>query len=125
MYTLHMLWSFRVLVWGVLLTIAVGPQLACFMPDQTVTQSDMDCCKEMIGACTAPNASSGCCQVTAPTELGLAAKALCHVMPRFDLAGNSIASGPDSLLPIIEHLFQYTGHAPPEIYSQSSTVLRI
>jgi len=125
MYTLHMSWPFQAVVFGVLVSLGIGPQLACFMPDQAATQADMDCCKEMIGACTAPNMSHECCQVTAPTELGLAGKALHHLTPRLELADTTAEMAPDLLPRLAGPLSRITVHAPPDKHGESSVVLRI
>jgi hypothetical protein len=125
MYTLHMSWQFRALVLGVLVSLGVAPQLACFMPDEPATASDMDCCKERIGACTAPNMSHGCCQTVAPTELGLVAKAFRQVMPRLDVAQTPIAPATDSFFETYGQFSRKADHAPPDSHSPASLVLRI
>jgi hypothetical protein len=125
MYTLYMSWPFRAVVFGVLVSLGTGPQLACFMPDQTVTQADMDCCKEMIGACAAPDMSHGCCQVTAPTELALAAQAAQQVIPRLELADSTADIAPDILSWIDGTPSSNTNHAPPDKHRESLVILRI
>jgi hypothetical protein len=97
MYTLHMSWSFRAMVLGVLLSVGLAPQLACFMPDEPASQSDLECCKEMIGACTAPNMSHECCQTVAPATVGLTAKAAHDVMPRSTLVRATFEIVPELL----------------------------
>jgi hypothetical protein len=125
MYTLHMSWPFQAVVFGILLSLGIGPELACFMPDQTATQADMDCCKEMIGACTAPDMSHECCRVTAPAELGLAGKALHHVVSRLELARATTDIAPDLLSLVAGPLSRTTDHAPPDEHGEFSLVLRI
>jgi hypothetical protein len=125
MYILHMSRSFRALVFGVLLSLGAGPQLACFMPDQPATQADMDCCKETVSDCNAGNMSQGCCQITAPAEVGLAAKAIQHVLPRLDVVGMTADATLALLFRTDDRLSRYTDHAPPDTYSQASPILRI
>jgi len=126
MYTLHMSWSFRATVLGVLLSVGLAPQLACFMPDESVSQSDMDCCKEMIGACTAPNMSHECCQTMGPAQVGLTAKAAYDVMPRSTLVRATFEIAPESLVRSDRQPAWFEDPGPPHKHGHSSfVVLRI
>jgi hypothetical protein len=125
MYTLYMSRSFRALVFGILVSLGAGPQLACFMPGQPVTQADMDCCKEVISDCNAGNMSHGCCYISAPTNAGLAAKAVQHLMPRFKVAGSLADLTPDLPFQPDNRLSRYADHAPPDKHNQASPILRI
>jgi hypothetical protein len=125
MYTLTMSLPSRLLVLGVLVSLGVAPQLACFMPDQPVTPPDMDCCKEMIGACTGPNMSHQCCQTVAPLDLGLTAKTFRHMMPHLEFASTLIEIAPHSFFGSDGQSSKRTDNAPPDKQSQSSLVLRI
>jgi hypothetical protein len=49
----------RVLV--VLLAWGLAPQIACLMPEQMATQSEMDCCEGVATDCSAANMSQTCC----------------------------------------------------------------
>jgi hypothetical protein len=120
-----MSWSFRAVVFGLLVSLGAAPQLACFMPDQPFTQSDMDCCKEAISDCNAGNMSQDCCQIAAPAVVGLATKAVEHVMPRFDLAGMAADIVTDLLFLPDGQPSRYTDYAPPDKGSQASPILRI
>src|SRR5579884_1580833 len=113
MYTLHMSLPFRVLALGVLLSWGLAPQLACFMPDQTPTQSDMDCCKGMSGDCSAANMSHDCCQTVVRTDLGVAVKIIRHVIPRSEIAAAPVDRAPDLRLRLDHQFTPETVHAPP------------
>src|SRR5262245_7357703 len=91
MYTLHMSWSFRALVLAVVLAWGLAPQLACFMPDQTLSKSEMDCCQGMAGDCNSANMSSHtCCETVVRTDVGIAAKVVRNLIPGFDVAATAI-----------------------------------
>ena len=120
-----MSWPFRATVLVLLLALGVAPQLACFMPDQTATQSDMDCCKEMIGACTAPNMSHECCQVAAPTVLGLAAKTVHHVALRFHVVEVTTDVASDLRFRLDNPFSRYSDPAPPDKHGEFSLIRRI
>ena len=125
MYTLHMSLPFRVLVLGVLVSCGLGPQLACFMPDQKLTQSEMDCCKGMAGDCSAANMSQACCQTVVRTDTGVAAKIVRYGMPRTEVAAASTHISADSVLPFDRHLSLPSDHAPPDKSGGTSLILRI
>src|SRR5262249_1346617 len=90
MYTLHMSWSFRALVLCALIGCGLAPQLVCFMPDPTLTRSEMDCCEGMASECSAANMSHACCQTVVRTDVGIAARVVRNLMPRFDVAESAI-----------------------------------
>ena len=123
---MSMSWAFRVLVVGLLITVGLGPQLACFMADQPAAASDMECCKEMIGACTTPNNSSQCCQMSAPAPFALAAKAVSHVMLRLNVPVAAAETGLRGLFGADRQISRNTDPGPPhQHYEPSSVILRI
>src|SRR5262245_1319050 len=114
MYTLHMWWAFRGSVLSVVLACALAPQLLCFMPDETLTQSEMDCCKEMASDCSSPKMSHACCQTVVRTSVGIAAKVVRNLIPRFDVAERVVTISAT----VLQHssareLAIYNNHAPP------------
>jgi hypothetical protein len=124
MYTLHMSWPFRGLVLAVLLGWGLAPQLVCFMPDQTPTSSEMDCCKGMAADCNDSNMSQACCQTVVRTDIGIAAKTDHDVKPRVQTESRTIAA----TVPVVIFSFDPPGlkqsdHTPPP--SASSLILRI
>jgi hypothetical protein len=125
MYTLNMSWPFRALVLGVLLVWGLGPQLACFMPDQALTPDEMDCCKGMAGDCSSANMSHACCQTAVRTDVGVTAKVVRHVMPRLDIAAATTHISPDLLSWFDRYLSIETDHAPPDKPGGTSLILRI
>src|ERR1700757_1465436 len=72
-YTSPMSWSFRGLVLTVGMLCGLAPQIACFMPDQPLTQPEMDCCAKLANDCGQMNMS--CCRPVVRTDVGIAAKA--------------------------------------------------
>jgi hypothetical protein len=124
MYTLQMSWSFRALVIGMLLSWGLAPQLACLMPDQTMTQSDMDCCKGVSGDCSAANMSHPCCQTVVRTDVGVAAKVVNHAAPRLGIAA-ATTSVVDLPFSFDRQLSGRTDQAPPDKPSSSNLILRI
>ena len=126
MYTLHMSLSFRAWVLAVALASGLGPQLACFMPDQTVTKSEMDCCERMAGDCSGANMSHACCRTVVQTDVGIVAKVFRNLMPTSDVAERAI----DDVSIALQNggfgeLFIYNNHAPPPEPLVSFTILRI
>ena len=118
--------SFRGSVLGVVLACALAPQLVCFMPDETLTQSEMDCCKEMASDCSSPKMSHACCQTVVQTDVGIAAKVVRNVIPRFDVAERMV----DISATVLRHsssreLPIHNNHAPPKDPLVSSSILRI
>jgi len=120
-----MSWPFRALALGVLLSWGLAPQLACFMPDQTLTQSDMDCCKGMAGDCSASTMSHACCQTVVRTDLGVAAQIIRHVIPRSEIAAASAGRAPDLLIRLDHQFSTESVHPPPGNSGGSSLILRI
>jgi hypothetical protein len=123
MYTFHMSWSFRGLVLAVLLGWGLTPQLVCFMPDQTPTPSEMDCCNGISADCNAPNMSQGCCQTVVRTDTGIAANTNHNLKPHVQTANRTIAVVPILLSSIDPATLKQSDHAPPP--SESSIILRI
>src|SRR5256885_1344153 len=80
-----MSWSFRVMVLTVVLVWGLGPQIACFIPDQPLTPHEMDCCEKMAGECGRMDMS--CCRTVIRTDVpGITAKAFRNIMPHVDIA---------------------------------------
>jgi len=125
MYTLHMSWSFRTLVLALVMAWGIAPQLACLMPDQTLTPAEMDCCKGMAGDCSSSNMSQACCQTTVRTEVVIAAKVVRHVMPRLDVAAATTNINPDLFFAFDGQPPRQTDPVPPDSPGNSSPVLRI
>ena len=125
MYTLHMSWPFRALVLTVVVAWAIAPQLACFMPDQTFTKSETDCCQQMATDCSSANMSDACCRTMVRTDVGIAAKVVRNIMPRFDVAERAI----DISIALPSNgsrgLSIHNSHAPPAESLVSSVILRI
>lgn len=124
MYTLHMSWSFRAAVLMVLLAWGLAPQVVCFMPDETLTPSEIDCCKQMAGDCMA-NMSHACCQKAVRPDTGITAKVLRHLMPQLDVADREFADPPAFLDMNCREALVQNNHAPPPEPLVSSSVLRI
>ena len=125
MYTLHMPWLLRVLGLGVVFGWGLGLQVVCFMPDQTVMPSDMDCCKEMAGDCNGANMSHPCCRPSVRAEVVVPVKIVRHVMPRLDVAHGTTNIVPDLFSPIERDVSQLNDRAPTDIPNGSSLILRI
>jgi hypothetical protein len=120
-----MSWSFRTVALGVVLAWGLAPQLACLMPDQTLTPAEMDCCKGMAGDCSSANMSQACCQTVVRTEVGVVAKVIRHVMPRLGAAAAATAIVPQTLVPLDRQTFHEADHAPLDKPGGSPLVLRI
>src|SRR5262245_10763177 len=125
MYTLHMSWSFRALVLALALAWGLGPQLACFMPDQTLTKSEMDCCQGMSADCSSANMSQACCPTVARTDVGIATKVIRNLIPRFDVAETPIDISVVLSLSGFRELSVRNSHAPPAESLVSTVILRI
>src|SRR5215471_4643586 len=116
--------AFRAFILTLVMMWAVAPQLACFLPEQTPTQSEMDCCKGMAGDCN-PTMSRECCQTLARTEVGIAAK-----VPRHSEAPVQIASVTTDAVSVsftVSHrqLSNLSDDSPPDKTHSSSLILRI
>lgn len=120
-----MSWSFRALVLGVLTAWAVAPQLACFMPDQTLTKSEMNCCEQMANDCGGANMSQACCLPVIRTDVGIAAKLLDHLMPQILAAETAVDSSAELSNRDSRRLPIQNNHAPPPDPLVSSSILRI
>jgi hypothetical protein len=125
MYTLHMSWPFRALVLAVVLAWGLAPQLACFMPDQALTESEMDCCEGMASDCSSANMSHACCRTVVRTDVGIAAKVVRNLMPTFDVAERATDISIALPLRVIRELSIHNSHAPPSGALVSSVILRI
>jgi hypothetical protein len=126
MYTLHMSWSFRAVCLAVGLACGLAPQLACFMPSQPLTASEMDCCQEMSNDCSGANMSDACCQTVVRTDVGVAAKMIRNLLPPIGAAesgGALSATLPNDVLR--DSSVRHNNHAPPPESAVSYAVLRI
>jgi hypothetical protein len=107
-----------VFLWG------VAPQIACFMPDQALTQPEMDCCKEMVTDCGNPSMNHSCCRTVVRTDIGITAEAS-RFIPRMDSTTNTLTIFA-SVLPIgFSETFIHESHAPPPEFGVPFQVLRI
>jgi hypothetical protein len=122
MYTFYMFWPIRGLVLAVLLAWGLAPQLACLMPEQSATQSEMDCCKRMAADCSAANMSQTCCQTAVRTDIGIVAKTSRNMVP-LCVASNAIVILPSLSASFDPPALKPSGHAPPP--GGSSLILRI
>ena len=125
MYTLHMSWSFRATVLTIVMAWGLAPQIACFMPEQMLTQPERDCCKEMSSDCGGANMSHACCRTVVRTDVGITAKTVRIVTPHFDVAERMIDAASSIFLTPSRELSAGNGHAPPHDPGVSSLVLRI
>ena len=125
MSTLHMSWSFRALALTVVLVWVLAPQLACFMPEQTVTPAEMGCCEKMANDCGATSMSQTCCRPVARTDIGIAAKPIRNVMPGLDTGEITTDIVLFSPLRLAFDFSNTTDQAPPDQSALSSIILRI
>jgi len=103
----------------------MAPQLACFMPDQALTKPEMDCCEEMASDCSSANMSNACCQTVVRTDVGIAAKVVRNLMPKFDVAERAADISIALPLRLSRELSIHNNHAPPSEALASSVILRI
>ena len=124
MYTFYMSWSFRALVLSLAVIWTLGPQLACFVPAPILTESEKDCCKELMLACGRMNMTHDCCRTVVRADVGIIAKNI-----RGDAPGFSIAGRPDEMpAPSVSGRhgpFFSNTHVPPPDREASPLVLRI
>ena len=125
MYTVHMSWSFRSLVLIVAMAWGVAPQIACFMPDQTLSQQEKDCCKEIASDCAGSNMSHECCRTVVRTDVGIAAKAIRHVLPDSHLPNITTDIVRPMPLDGSRQLATRNNYAPPHDRKALSSILRI
>jgi hypothetical protein len=125
MYTLHMSWSFRALVLSVTLAWAIAPQVACFVPDQTLTKSEMDCCERMANDCGGANMNHACCRPVIRTDVGIAAKLVRDFMPQLHVAESTADFSAEPSHSGSQALPFENNHAPPPEPVVSSSILRI
>jgi hypothetical protein len=125
MYTLPMSWSFRALVFGVVMALGLAPQLACFMPENTATEAERDCCEKMANDCGGTNMSHECCRTAVRSDVGIATKVVRNVMPHFDVAARTAQTGSVLCLTFSPQFLIETSHAPPGKAGVSFLTLRI
>src|ERR1700741_2302286 len=80
-----MSWSFRVLVLTVTVVCGLAPQIACFLPDQLLTQDERDCCEKMASDCGGQMDMS-CRQTVVHIDVGVTAKSIRSLMPDLNIA---------------------------------------
>jgi hypothetical protein len=126
MYTLPMSWTFRALAVAVILAWGFVPQLACFVPEQMLTQAEQDCCAKMAAECGGTmTMSHACCRAVVRPDAGIVTKATRDVMPRVDVAEIWAEAVPVLLPDVSRDTVRQTDHAPPGALTVSSLVLRI
>lgn len=115
--------SFRALVLTVTLLCGFAPQVACFLPDQALTQPEMDCCQKLANDCGQMNMS--CCQTVVRPDLGIAAKVVSQLIPHLDSAARDFNLF--NAMPAISIAGDSTrnDHAPPLDVGSSRLILRI
>jgi len=123
MYTLHMSWPFRALVLLVVLGWGIPPELICFLPEESLTQAEMDCCQKMAGECGDTQMSHQCCRPEVRTQVGIAAKIIRQSVPVSEAA----EWNPDitKLLHDSWNVAEITIDRPPDKPPLSPSILRI
>ena len=124
MYTLLMSWTFRSLVMTVAMVWGLGPQIACFMPNEPPAKAEMDCCEGLSSDC-GPSMSQDCCRTVVRSGAGIAAQSIRKVMPRTELAKKTVDFPASPALSGSRQLPVQISHAPPPVPEDSSTILRI
>ena len=103
----------------------VAPQIACFMPDEMLTQAEKDCCKGMMRDCSGANMAHECCKTVGRAEVAAPAKGIRHLAPSFEVAVGTVEVE-SSLLPAGSHTVSLrNNHAPPLDSAASFLILRI
>jgi hypothetical protein len=128
MYTLRMSWSFRGLVFGAALVWALAPQLACFLPETTMTESEADCCRQMAGDCGEANMPSHvCCRHVVRSDVATTVKAPRQIDPPVESSATlvTLELPPLPFAAAARGFFVATFHAPPPDPQVSSLTLRI
>jgi hypothetical protein len=122
-----MSWSFRALVSNAALVWALVPQLACFLPETTMTESEADCCKQMAGDCGDANMSShACCRQVLRSDVATTVKAPRQIDPPVESAATFVTLDLPPLPYAADGRFIIaTVHAPPPDPQVSSLTLRI
>ena len=119
-----MSWSLRVLVVTVTLIWGLAPQLACFMPDQALTQHEMDCCEQMAGTCSQTDMS--CCRPVVRTDVpGLAARPVRNIGPDVHIAPRPVSIAGTVPANVLAEFPIQNDHAPPPDVGSFSLILRI
>jgi len=120
-----MSWSFRALILTVVVVWGLAPQIACFMPDQSLTQAEMDCCQHKADDCGQMNMT--CCRTTTPTHnVGITAKPVRNPLPQVHMASAPV--GIPAVTPPAGFVRSTIAndHAPPPSDSAASPlILRI
>jgi hypothetical protein len=122
-YTPRMGWSFRALVLAGILVFGLAPQIACFLPDQPLTQAEMDCCLKMANDCAPMNMS--CCRTVVRDDVGVNPKTVPSPKQTVDFAPKPVAvsvAAPATMFVIISCRCD---NAPHHDIGASSLILRI
>jgi hypothetical protein len=123
-YTSHMSWPYRVLILTMVVVWGLIPQIACFMPDQSPTQAEMDCCQKKAPDCGEMNMT--CCRTVGPAQIvGINAKPVRNPMPDVDVASAPVSIAVVSLPAALTGSAIPNDHAPPYDSAASSLILRI
>jgi hypothetical protein len=107
---------------------ALMPQLACFFPEEMLTESESECCRQMASDCDEANMPQhDCCRTLVQPNVATSAKALRDLNPHFEVLATVIAFETPSL-PLFDDVAAGSVrniHAPPDDSYALSLVLRI
>src|SRR5579884_1862967 len=117
-----MSWSFRVLVLTVTLVCGLAPQIACFMPDQPLTQPERDCCQKMASDCGG-HMDMSCCQTIVHIEVGVTAKAPRSLVPDVTIAPQPVSLPTGIPAAVLTNLSVRNDHAPPPFDTGASPLI--
>jgi hypothetical protein len=93
------------------------------MPNQPLTQSEMDCCQKMADTCGQMNMS--CCRTVIRDEVAVTAKPGGTVTPNFDIAPKPMSTSVLTPTTPFTAIFPRVDGAPPPDIGASSLILRI
>jgi len=119
-----MSWSFRILVLTVVAICGLVSQIACFVPDQPLTESEMACCEQMANDCGAMDMS--CCRTVPHIDAAVAAKSIRGPMPDVNAAAKLLSTSAEMPAAILADASLRNEHARPVLDAgASSLILRI
>jgi hypothetical protein len=117
-------WSFRALVLSMTLACGLAPQIACLLPDEPLTSSEMDCCAKLATDCGQMNMS--CCRMVVRTDAGITAKAIANLVPpHVSMTARPATVTSTETTTVVVNASVRNDHAPPYDFGASSTILRI
>jgi len=128
MYTLYMSGIFRALGVSFALWWAILPQFACFLPIETHSTAESDCCKQMAGQCGGASMQiHKCCGETRRPDVAMTAKTFREAAPDVAILApanpfEALAAPPSA---ISSGFLTGDIHAPPHDPSVSFLILRI